>query len=71
MGDQDRHFRKNNVIPFPSRGIPLDYCLNSSDTKHEFKPVEYDPEVKRCIWCGLLIIPGAGDQINYADKKSS
>jgi hypothetical protein len=57
MANQKLIQRKSNIARFPLAGIPLDYCPNSPDTRHEFIQQEYDPEVKSCFWCRLLVIP--------------
>lgn len=59
MANNKLPHRKNNILQFPLARMPLDYCPNSPDTKHDFRQQEYDPEVKSCFWCGLLVIPEA------------
>jgi hypothetical protein len=57
MANQESHYGKQNVIKFPTKGIPSDYCPNSPDTEHVYIQQEYEPEIKSCLWCGLLIVP--------------
>jgi hypothetical protein len=57
MANQESTHGRNNVVEFPIKGIPLDYCPNSPDTEHAYIQQEYEPEVKSCLWCGLLVVP--------------
>ena len=57
MANRNVLHRKNCVDHIPSKGVLLDYCPNSPDTKHDFLQQEYEPEVKQCFYCNLLVIP--------------
>ena len=57
MANQNSLYQKDNVAQFPSNGFILDYCPNSPDTKHAFIQQEYEPGVKQCFWCALLVLP--------------
>ena len=55
MSSQNFLHQGKNTIQFSSKRLPIDYCPNSPETKHEFIQQEYEPEVKSCFWCGLLV----------------
>lgn len=57
MANQNSLHLKNNMTPFPSNGFLSDYCPRSPDTRHVFIQQEYEPEVKQCFWCNLLVLP--------------
>lgn len=59
MSNQKSPHNNNNIFKFPVKKIPIDYCPISPDTKHVFVQQEYEPEIKSCFWCGLLVIPEA------------
>ena len=59
MANQKLPHRKHDVIRSHLAGMTLNYCPNSPDKRHAFIQQEYEPEVKSCRWCRLLVIPEA------------
>ena len=56
MANQNLEHRKENIGLLLFKGIRLDYCPNSPDTRHVFIQQEHEPEVKQCFWCNLLVL---------------